>query len=61
MQPIEFRGDNEEFTVKITDEEIESLKDFSGEIRYEKVFDFCLPRMMSKLCMNFKRQGWETT
>jgi hypothetical protein len=28
----------------ITDEEIESLKDSAGEIRYEKVFDWCLPR-----------------
>jgi hypothetical protein len=44
IEPIEFRGDNEEFTVNITDEEIESLKDSAGEIRYEKVFDWCLPR-----------------
>jgi hypothetical protein len=28
----------------ITDEEIESLKDSAGEIRCEKVFDWCLPR-----------------
>ena len=44
MEPIEFRGANEEFTLNITDEEIESLKDSKGEIRYEKVFDLCLPR-----------------
>jgi hypothetical protein len=35
---------DEEFSVKITDEEVELLKDENGEIRYEKVFRWCLPR-----------------
>ena len=36
-------GGNEEFTINITDVEVEKLKDDSGEIRYEKVFQWCLP------------------
>jgi hypothetical protein len=35
---------DEDFSVKITDEEVELLKDEKGEIRYEKVFRWCLPR-----------------
>jgi hypothetical protein len=35
---------DEDFSVKITDEEVELLKDENGEIRYEKVFQWCLPR-----------------
>jgi hypothetical protein len=43
VNPIEWTGD-EEFSVKITDEEVELLKDEGGEIRYEKVFQWCLPK-----------------
>ena len=43
IEPIERDGD-EEFSVKITDEEVESLKDDGGEIRYEKVFQWALPK-----------------
>ncbi|OEU06161.1 hypothetical protein FRACYDRAFT_256066 [Fragilariopsis cylindrus CCMP1102] len=43
IDPIEWEGD-EEFTVKITDEEVEMLRDIDGEIRFEKVFQWCLPR-----------------
>jgi hypothetical protein len=32
-----------EWTVKITDVEVNTLKDDSMEIRYEKVFEWCLP------------------
>ena len=35
---------DEDFSIKITDEEVELLKDEKGEIRYEKVFRWCLPR-----------------
>jgi hypothetical protein len=35
---------DEDFSVKITDEEGELLKDEKGEIWYEKVFQWCLPR-----------------
>jgi hypothetical protein len=41
--PIECTAD-EDFSVKITDEEIKLLKDENGEIRYEKVFQWCLPQ-----------------
>jgi hypothetical protein len=34
----------EEFSVKITDEEVKTLMDDSNKIRYEKVFEWCLPR-----------------
>jgi hypothetical protein len=30
--------------VNITDEELKSLRDSSGEIRFEKVFEWCYPR-----------------
>ena len=43
IDPIEWTGD-EEFSVNITDEELDTLKDDNGEIRYEKVFQWCLPR-----------------
>ncbi|OEU11919.1 hypothetical protein FRACYDRAFT_245042 [Fragilariopsis cylindrus CCMP1102] len=43
IDPIEWEGD-EEFTIKITDEELASLRDIDGEIRFEKVFQWCLPR-----------------
>ena len=43
IEPLEWEGD-EEFTVKITDEEVEMLMDERGEIRFEKVFQWCLPR-----------------
>jgi hypothetical protein len=43
IEPIE-RGGDEEFSVKISDEEVASLKDGGGEIRYEKVFQWALPK-----------------
>jgi hypothetical protein len=44
INPIEWTGGDEEFSVKITDEEVKTLKDDEDEIRYEKVFEWCLPR-----------------
>jgi hypothetical protein len=35
---------NKDFSVKITDEELAKLREIAGEIRYEKVFQWCLPR-----------------
>jgi hypothetical protein len=43
IDPIECAVD-EDFSVKITDEEVKLLMDDSKEIRYEKVFQWCLPR-----------------
>jgi hypothetical protein len=43
IDPIECTVD-EDFSVNITDKEVELLKDENGEIRYEKVFQWCLPR-----------------
>ena len=36
-------GEKEEL-VNITDEELDSLRDVEGEIRFEKVFEWVLPR-----------------
>ena len=44
VEPIPFTDDNEDFTVNMTPEEVESLKDEAGDIRFSKVMDFCLPR-----------------
>jgi hypothetical protein len=43
INPIEWTGDID-FSVKITDEELAKLREIAGEIRYEKVFQWCLPR-----------------
>jgi hypothetical protein len=47
IDPIEWMGGDEEFSINITDAEINSLKDENGEIRYEKVFEWALPRFGS--------------
>jgi hypothetical protein len=44
IDPIEWTGGNEEFSVKITDEDVNMLKDDHDEIRYEKVFEWYLPQ-----------------
>jgi hypothetical protein len=41
---IEWTGGSEEFSVSITDAEVNTLKDDSMKIRYEKVFEWALPR-----------------
>ena len=43
IDPIEWTGEKEE-PVNITDEELKSLRDVKGEIRFEKVFEWMLPR-----------------
>ena len=46
IDPVEWTGGtdgNEDFTVNITAEELETLKDASREIRFENVFRWCLP------------------
>ena len=42
--PIPFEGDQEEFDVNITPEELEELKDDQGDIRFEKVMEWCMPQ-----------------
>ena len=44
IEPIPFTGEPEEFSVKITDEEVTGLKDDNGDIRFSKVMVFCLFR-----------------
>ena len=46
IEPIPFTGESEEFSVKITDEEVAGLKDDNGDIRFTKVVEFCLPRVL---------------
>jgi hypothetical protein len=43
MDPIECTVD-EDFSVKITEEKLKTLMDDNKEIRYEKVFRWCLPQ-----------------
>ena len=43
IDPIEWTGEKEK-PVNITDEELNSLRDVNGEIRFEKVFEWILPR-----------------
>jgi hypothetical protein len=41
---IEWTGGNKEFSIKITDEEVNTLMDDHDEIRYETIFEWCLPQ-----------------
>jgi hypothetical protein len=60
IDPIQCTVD-EEFSVKITEEEIKTLMDDNKETRYEKVFQwFPIMVMMIKVYSNFKLQGCET-
>lgn len=42
--PVPYVQENTLFSPNISPEDVESLKDASGDIRFEKVFDWCLPR-----------------
>ena len=44
LAPVPFEGNNELFTPKITADELDSLKDHGGDIRFESVFEWMLPR-----------------
>jgi hypothetical protein len=44
INPIPWTGGDEEFYVNITNEEVAGLMDEEDEIRFEKVFQWCLPR-----------------
>ncbi|KAL7538013.1 hypothetical protein ACHAXR_008222 [Thalassiosira sp. AJA248-18] len=43
IEPIPFTGDNKNFATNITDEEMKCLKDSSGDIRFESIFEWLLP------------------
>jgi hypothetical protein len=67
IDPIEWTGGNEEFSVNITDAEINTLKDEKGEIRYEKVFskddneslfEFQAARMRKYMRKRIVEDGW---
>jgi hypothetical protein len=59
INPIEWIGENEEFYVNITDAELDTLMDDSKEIRFEKAFEWCLPRLGdgNEVYLNVKQQG----
>jgi hypothetical protein len=64
MLPIEWMGGSRDFSVTITDAEVNTLKDDSMKIWYEKVFKWCLPMYGDddeKVYLNIKLQGCETT
>jgi hypothetical protein len=59
--PIEWTGEEVD-EVNITDEELKSLRDVNGEIRFEKVFEWCLPRYGDndeQTLFEFQLQGCE--
>jgi hypothetical protein len=41
---VPFTGESQEFSPKITAEELASMTDASGDIRFESVFEWMLPR-----------------
>ena len=43
LYPIPYTG-NEEFSVKITYEEVEQLKDENGDICFHKVMEWCIQK-----------------
>jgi hypothetical protein len=45
IDPIEWIGENEKFSVNITDAELNTLMDDSKEIRFEKLSERCLPQL----------------
>ena len=48
VAPIPYTGESEEFGVDITKEELASLKDKNGDIRFYKVMEWCLPSFDGK-------------
>jgi hypothetical protein len=44
INPVPFTGTSQEFSPKITAEELASMTDASGDIRFESVFEWMLPR-----------------
>ena len=44
MEPIPYTGEREEFDVRISEEEINSMKDANGTLRFMDVMRWCLPR-----------------
>ena len=44
VDPIPFADTDKDFTVNITQEEIESLKDDASDIGFHRVMELCLPR-----------------
>ena len=65
IDPIPWEGGDEEFSVKITDRELESLRDEKGEINFKKVLQWSLPRFGDNddvaLYLNGKQNGRGTT
>ena len=47
INPIAYTDCNEQFTVKITSDELASLKDDKGHVRFMNVFEWCLPRFVN--------------
>ena len=53
IEPIPFTGDNPLFTPNITEEELNNLKDASGDIRFENLFEWLLPRFGNSTYFEF--------
>ena len=44
MEPLPYTGTSKEFKVDISDDELKALFDANGDIYFERVFDWLLPR-----------------
>ena len=74
INPVPFTGEDEEFSIRMTDEELAEVTDCSGDIRYERVFKWMLPffgsennvgyfeflaaRMRNYMCYIMRRKGY---
>ena len=44
VEPVAFTGNDEYFSPNISDELLATFKDANGDIRFERVFEWMLPR-----------------
>jgi hypothetical protein len=53
IEPVPYTGVNEFFGVNMTDAEFERMKDGNGDIRYNKNFEWMLPKFTGETCWDF--------
>ena len=53
IKPIPFTGNNEEFPRNISNKQLEGLIDYSGNLRFSKVFQWLLPKYKDKSFWEF--------
>ncbi|KAL3764756.1 hypothetical protein ACHAW5_006627 [Stephanodiscus triporus] len=53
IEPVPYNGVNEFFGVKMTDAEMERMKDENGDIRYNKIFEWMLLMFAGEMFWDF--------